>query len=96
MLNYVYLLSRYFVKTNMKCQVEIWYIFMFGTGLESTSTENLRKYRNWVFGTEEIESTRTLVRLTHTGKSREAFFGMVSSSRLGVEQVDHVQRNLKS
>ena len=36
MLNYVYLLSGYLVGTNEKYQVEIWYIFMFGTGLEST------------------------------------------------------------
>ena len=36
MLNGVYLLSEYLIGTNKKCQVEIWHIFMFGTGLEST------------------------------------------------------------
>ena len=50
MLNYVYLLSGYLIETNEKCQVEIWHIFMFDTGLKlthafygSTRTESLRK-----------------------------------------------------
>ena len=50
MLNDVYLLSEYLVGTNEKYQVEIWHIFMFGTGLEltqalyrSTRTESPRK-----------------------------------------------------
>ena len=52
MLNYVYLLSGYIVGTNEKCRVEIWHIFMFGTGLElthafygSTRTESMQKIK---------------------------------------------------